>query len=193
MLGDSEDMDILRKFVLLCFCLGVCEAQTVWELKNGRQIEGTVLRIDPPGHAVIRTGAGVSNVPLGDFTSKSIARLERQFAAVDIRQLAASNRSVATSFNSSALSGWSDSTPMQKSGVILFGVAFVILFFSYVLLLVAAFKENPVWGIAILLFGIAGLVFFILHFSKAKASLGFLVGGLLTLAGAIYFLSLGTV
>lgn len=34
----------------------------------------------------------------------------------------------------------------------------------------AAFKENPVWGIAILLFGMAGLIFFILHFNKTKLS-----------------------
>gem|GEM_PF-2765530 len=154
----------------LC-CVGFCQAQsTTWSLKNGTAIEGKVLRLSPAGDAVLQTTTGISNVPLHDFDKESVQRLERQFAGHDLSKLlrAAKAAEARQPRSSSNWQGWHALTPEEKRGLLLICAGTAVGVIAWILLLVAAFKENPVWGIAILLFGAAGLIFFILHFNKAK-------------------------
>jgi len=165
-------MDVKRTLLLLLFfCLGSSAfAQNSWGLKNGTRIEGTILRFSPNGEVVMKTATGISNIPLANFDKASIENLENQFAAVNVKKLAGASKPNKQQRAQKKIQGWHQMNQEQKTALYVMGAGVIVMFFSWILLLVAAFKENPMWGIAILLFSIAGLIFYILHFGKAKLS-----------------------
>jgi len=185
-------MNFKRWIFFALLCLGTCQAQSPWSLKNGHAIDGTVLRITPGGDAVVRTSSGISNVSLNEFDQASIKKLEKQFATLDLKKLAdgAKPRSQQRALRN--VQGWDELSDKQKAGVGMMGFGMIAALLGWILLLIAAFKENPMWGIAILLFGIAGFIFFILHFNKAKLAFlftvlgtGGLIGGALMVMQAV--------
>jgi len=192
-------MEIKRVLYFVLFCIGgigICHGQSTWTLKSGEAIEGKALRVSSAGDVVIQTESGISNFPINQMSKESVKRLEEQFASIDLKQLADAvnvdtwkqqretprNRQVHTH-------NWEELSSDQKNAIYLMVGSVVLILIGYILLLVAAFKENPMWGIAILLFGISSLIFYILHFNKAKLALLLQVIGFVGLFGGIWWMS----
>jgi uncharacterized membrane protein HdeD (DUF308 family) len=71
-------------------------------------------------------------------------------------------------------------------GMILLVVGGIVMFVGGILLLVAAFKENVLWGLGCLLVPFVSLVFLIMHWDKAKKPFFIQLIGLgITIAGVV--------
>jgi len=57
---------------------------------------------------------------------------------------------------------------METLGLLALVVGFVLVIVGHLGTLVAGFRENPVWGLAMLLFPISQLIFLILHWGRAR-------------------------
>lgn len=138
----------------------------VFVLNDGTEIEGAVIRTSSDGRVTIKMENGVSTYHVSEFAPKTVVE---HFANVDIN---APKRPGSSKSSRTRHSEIQDASEKEKVvlGLMLGGIAFVVI--GSLWMIISAFAETPVWGIAFLLSaGIAELAFIFVHWERAKSPL----------------------
>lgn len=75
---------------------------------------------------------------------------------------------------------------VSSIGIVALGTGVLVVLAGWLMVLMAAFNDNVLWGLIILLFPIAGLIFILTHWEETKSAFLTYIGGLgLVFVGAI--------
>jgi hypothetical protein len=187
---------IVGSAVAVMCSVGIVQADS-FMLKDGAEVEGTVLRTSADGRVTIRTAKGISTFGVLEFSDETqIEHFEElaesillRMEAVDEGQ-AGTDAPVKTEADSKRHKGsrgkLKAKTPVSLAVMGAGAVLFVIgsLWFA-----IATFSVSPLWGIALILSsGIASLAFLVLHWDDARnpfyasvLGVALIVGGMMLL------------
>ena len=160
----------MRKLILSMVAMALFAATglaEVFVLKNREQVEGTIARIGADGRVTVKMKSGVRSYRVSEFSEETRAK---HFANVKVASAlptkAARSRS-SRAQEPRKMTGVDAPEEKAAVGVVIAGVALVCI--GGLWMLIAAFAESPIWGIAFLLSGGgAELAFMFLHWDRAK-------------------------
>ena len=162
---------------------GVAE---VLVLNNGEQVEGTIARISPDGRVTIKMKSGVRTYRVAEFAEETRAKHFADLKVVPPRQAPGGRPRPSRAKASRTATGIEAPKAKAAVGLIIGGV--VIVGIGGLWMMIAAFAESPVWGIAFLLSGGgAELAFMFLHWERAKGPVITQLLGAGVLVAAIVF------
>lgn len=187
---------VLAGALLVMCAVGVARAD-VFTLKDGQQVEGSVLRTSADGRVTIKTSKGISTFGVLEFSEDTqIEHFEELAESILLKIEAASEGqadadSPVKSSSTEAADKTLPTTSKSKApaAIAMMGAGVVLMVIGGVWFIIAGFSVSPMWGIALLLFnslpgfvfftvlrgpgvffcnGVAGLAFLVLHWNEAK-------------------------
>ncbi len=163
----------MRRFTMLTAAIALlalpCFAE-VFVLQDGTEIEGTVTRTSADGHVTIRTSTGIRTHHVSEFAADT---REKHFANLNVRETTPATPPRMTQTQRTQTepdTKTQEGKPKAVLGLMTGGA--ILIGIGSLWMLIAAFAETPVWGIAFLLSaGLAELAFVFVHWDRAKSPL----------------------